>query len=198
MPSSPSALGFVRMDAKPPLFSSERSPVKSSVPCSVRLNPPLETPPITPSFTEVQEFKESSVSKEARFFSAAGRGELVKSATRARVPIQARVFRNAVIVFMDLDGLWGGWGCALTSKVLGYPLLVTFRIQESPDGSHFHLLAPHVRPLGAQTSSRETPFRGRTKEANPIRRRSHDREATERESRRGHPFPKPQFLHWAI
>ena len=49
------------------------------------------------------------------------------------------------MVFIGIDGLWGGWGSALTSKVMGFPLLITIRIQESPGGSDFHLLALKVR-----------------------------------------------------
>ena len=71
MPERSSGVGFMRMEAKPPLFSRESSPLKIKVPCSVREKPPLEIPPMTPSFTDVQASRQSSDSKVASVFSSA-------------------------------------------------------------------------------------------------------------------------------
>ena len=117
----------------------------------------------------------------------------MKSVATAKVPIQARVFRNAVIVFMGLSGLWGGWGCAFTSKVRFYPLVVTIRIQESPEGSHFHFLAPNGRLGERKLLQRKLPFAGGGKRQLASDDQANDRQANEMESRCGHSFPKPHF-----
>lgn len=63
-------MGFVRVDAKPPLFSRVTNPVKTAVWLLLREKELLESPPITPSFTISQSFMLGRVPKSNKMRSS--------------------------------------------------------------------------------------------------------------------------------